>query len=121
MLTMDGVGEWATTSLASASGNELKMHQGDPLPAFARAALLGLHLLHRVQGQFRRIQAHGPRALWRAEICAEAILDNLIDLKSDGTFRLDLSYFDYCTGLTMTNEQFDELFGGPARDAARNC
>ena len=46
---------------------------------------------------------------------AQLILDNLIDLKPDGTFRLDQSYFDYCTGLTMTNEQFDALFGGPPR------
>ena len=46
---------------------------------------------------------------------AKAILDNLIDLKEDGSFRLDMSYFDYCTGLRMTNARFDELFGGPAR------
>ena len=46
---------------------------------------------------------------------AKLILDNLIDLKPDGSFRLDLSYFDYCTGLTMTNERFARLFGGPAR------
>ncbi|PPD02374.1 MAG: hypothetical protein CTY30_13480, partial [Methylocystis sp.] len=46
---------------------------------------------------------------------ADLILDNLIDLKPDGTFRLDQSYFDYCTGLRMTNAKFDELFGGPAR------
>ena len=46
---------------------------------------------------------------------AQTILDHLIDVKPDGTFRLDLSYFDYCTGLRMTNEKFDELFGGPPR------
>ena len=47
----------------------------------------------------------------------ELILDNLIDLKEDGTFRLDQSYFDYCTGLRMTNGRFDALFGGPRADA----
>ena len=47
MLTMDGVGEWATTSLGVGAGNRLEHLQGDPLPPFARAALLGLHLLHR--------------------------------------------------------------------------
>ena len=47
---------------------------------------------------------------------AQTILDHLIDLKPDGSFRLDLDYFDYCTGLTMTNERFDELFGGPPRE-----
>ena len=46
---------------------------------------------------------------------APLILDHLIDLKPDGTFRLDQSYFNYCTGLTMTNERFDRLFGGPPR------
>ena len=46
---------------------------------------------------------------------ARTILDHLIDLKPDGTFRLDIDYFDYCTGLTMTNGRFDALFGGPAR------
>ena len=48
------------------------------------------------------------------------ILDNLIDLKNDGSFRLDLSYFDYCTGLTMTNEKFASLFGAPVRDPAKD-
>ena len=46
---------------------------------------------------------------------AKLILDNLIDLKPDGSFRLDMSYFDYCTGLTMTNERFAALFGQPVR------
>ena len=47
---------------------------------------------------------------------AQTILDHLIDLKPDGSFRLDLDYFDYCTGLTMTNERFHALFGGPPRE-----
>ena len=46
----------------------------------------------------------------------QTILDNLIDLKPDGSFRLNLSYFDYCTGLTMTNGRFNDLFGGPPRE-----
>ena len=68
VLTMDGVGEWTTTSLALGHGNDLEGHARDPLPAFARTALLGLHLLHRIQGQLRRIQADGPRALRRAQL-----------------------------------------------------
>ena len=48
---------------------------------------------------------------------AQTILDLLIDVKADGSFRLDLRYFDYCTGLTMTNARFDALFGGPAAQA----
>ena len=47
----------------------------------------------------------------------DLVLEHLMDLKEDGTFRLDMSYFDYCTGLRMTNEKFDELFGGPPRKA----
>ena len=47
----------------------------------------------------------------------DLILDNLLDLKEDGTFRLDMSYFNYCTGLTMTNDKFAKLFGGPARSS----
>ena len=50
---------------------------------------------------------------------AQLILDHLIDLKADGSFRLDLDYFDYCTGLTMTNARFDALFGGAAAQARR--
>ena len=51
---------------------------------------------------------------------AQAILEHLVDLKEDGSFRLDLGYFDYCTGLTMTNERFDALFGGPTARARRS-
>ena len=50
---------------------------------------------------------------------AQAILDNLIDVKADGSFRLNMDYFDYCTGLRMTNDKFDALFGGPPRNAGR--
>jgi predicted NodU family carbamoyl transferase len=56
----------------------------------------------------------GARALWHSALRA-ADLDNLIDLKPDGSFRPNLDYFNYCTGLTMTNERFDALFGGPPR------
>ena len=63
---MDGVGEWATTSAAVGDGNELEIQQGDPLSAFAWAALFGVHLLHRLQGQFRRVQGDGACALWQA-------------------------------------------------------
>ncbi len=72
VLTMDGVGEWATTSRRRRrSGNELEMHAGDPLPALARPALFRLHLLHRLQGQLRRVQGDGPRALRRAAVRAD--------------------------------------------------
>ena len=68
VLCMDGVGEWATTSLGWGQGNKLEMLTRDPLPALARPALFGLHLLHRLQGQFRRVQGDGAGALRRAEV-----------------------------------------------------
>ena len=104
ILTLDGVGEWATSSLrvrarqsASTCWHEMRF------PAFARPALFGIHLLHRLQGQFGRVQADGAGAVRRAAV-RRLILDELIDLKDDGSFRLDMTYFNYCQGLTMTNE-----------------
>jgi carbamoyltransferase len=117
VLTMDGVGEWATTSLAMGQGAKLDIHQGNPFPALAGSALFGLHLLHRLQGQLRRVQDHGACALWRRRSTPDKIRDNLIDVKDDGSYRLNMDYFDYCTGLTMTNAKFDALFGGPPRKA----
>jgi len=114
VLTMDGVGEWATTSLAHGKGHDLEM-------------LRELHFPHSIgllysaftyytgfkvnSGEYKvmGLAPYGePRFL-------KTILDNLVDLKEDGTFRLDQSYFDYCTGLRMTNAKFDALFGGPPR------
>ena len=68
VLCMDGVGEWATTSLGLGPGQQARDAEGDPLPALDRAALFGLHLLYGLQGQLRRVQGHGPGALWRAEV-----------------------------------------------------
>ncbi len=68
VLTMDGVGEWATTSAAIGKGNNLEVQKEIHFPAFAGPAVFGLHLLHRVQGQLRGIQGHGARAVWRAEV-----------------------------------------------------
>ena len=72
---MDGVGEWATTSAALGVETTIDIRsKGDPLSALARPALLRVHLLHRLQGQFRRIQGHGPRALRRADATLDLIL-----------------------------------------------
>ena len=70
VLTMDGVGEWATTSVGARPRQPARAAQGDPLPALARPALLGLHLLHRLQGELRRVQGDGARALRRAALRA---------------------------------------------------
>jgi carbamoyltransferase len=114
VLTMDGVGEWATTSVAFGSENRL-----DILKELHFPHSLGLlysaftyYTGFRVNSGEYKVMGLAP---YGKPQYAKTILDNLIDLKEDGTFRLDQSYFDYCTGLRMTNEKFDALFGGPAR------
>ena len=119
VLTLDGVGEWATTSAAVGHGNDLETTRRDPLPAFPGAALLGLHPYYtgfRVNSGEYKVMGLAP---YGEPKHLRTILDHLIDLKPDGTFRLNLDYFAYCTGLTMTNGRFDALFGGPPRRAGR--
>jgi carbamoyltransferase len=114
VLTMDGVGEWATTSVAFGSGNELSMQRELRFPH-------SLGLLYSAFTYYTGFKVNSGEyklmglAPYGEPKYADLILDRLIDLKQDGTFRLDQSYFDYCTGLRMTNAKFDELFGGPAR------
>src|SRR5262249_28536953 len=81
----------------------------NPFPAFARPLVLGVHLLSRLQGKLRRVQGDGEPSF------AQLIRDKLIEIKPDGSFNLDLIYFDYCTDLRMCNEKFDALIGGPPR------
>ena len=64
IMTLDGVGEWATASFGIGRGNRIELSHELRFPAQPRSALLGLHLLHRIQGQLGRVQAHGSRALW---------------------------------------------------------
>ncbi|MGJ0535221.1 carbamoyltransferase family protein [Methylocystis sp.] len=114
VLTMDGVGEWATTSVAFGSDNQLTMQRELRFPH-------SLGLLYSAFTYYTGFKVNSGEyklmglAPYGEPKYADVILDNLIDLKPDGTFRLDQSYFDYCTGLRMTNAKFDELFGGPAR------
>ena len=114
VLTMDGVGEWATTSAGMGSGNQVEIHKEIHFPhslgllysAFTYYTGFKVNSVeHKVMG----LAPYGePRY-------ASRIFDRLIDVKPDGSFRLNLEYFDYCTGLAMTNRRFDELFGGPPR------
>ena len=113
MLTLDGVGEWATTSLAVGRGN------GSILREIHFPHSLGLlysaftyYCGFRVNSGEYKLMGLAPYGEPRF---AELIREDLIDVKPDGSFRLDLDYFDYCTGLTMTNARFDALFGGPPR------
>jgi carbamoyltransferase len=114
VLTMDGVGEWATTSVGIGRGNTLQMIKEIHFPH--SLGLLYSAFTHytgfKVNSGEYKVMGLAPYGQPRF---AQTILDHLIDLKPDGSFHLDQGYFDYCTGLRMTNDRFDNLFGGPAR------
>jgi carbamoyltransferase len=114
VLTMDGVGEWATTSVALGRGNRLEILRELHFPH-------SLGLLYSAFTYYTGFKVNSGEykvmglAPYGEPRYAQAILEHLMDLKPDGTFRLDQSYFDYCTGLRMTGRKFDALFGGPPR------
>ncbi|HUE11930.1 MAG TPA: carbamoyltransferase [Steroidobacteraceae bacterium] len=114
VLTMDGVGEWATTSAAMGNGKGLEIFQEIHFPH-------SLGLLYSAATYYTGFKVNSGEykvmglAPYGEPKYAKLILDNLIDLKPDGSFRLDMSYFDYCTGFTMTNDRFAQLFGAPTR------
>ncbi|MGE3622255.1 MAG: carbamoyltransferase [Bdellovibrionales bacterium] len=114
ILTMDGVGEWATTSLATGSGNRITMQKEIHFP-HSLGLLYSAFTYHagfKVNSGEYKLMGLAPYGEPRYR---QLILDNLIDIKRDGSFRLNMKYFDYCTGLTMTNAHFDELFGAKPR------
>ena len=114
VLTMDGVGEWATTSAGFGHGNQLAIEKEIHFPH-------SLGLIYSAFTYYTGFKVNSGEykvmglAPYGEPTYAKAILDNVIDLKPDGTFRLDQTYFNYCTGLTMTSERFHDLFGGPPR------
>jgi carbamoyltransferase len=114
VLTMDGVGEWATSSAGVGRGSDLTITKEIHFPH-------SLGLLYSAFTYYTGFKVNSGEykvmglAPYGEPKYAQTILDHLIDLKADGSFRLDLNYFDYCTGLTMTNARFDALFGGPPR------
>jgi carbamoyltransferase len=114
VLTMDGVGEWATTSAAMGGGNRLEIFQEIHFPHSLGLlySALTYYTGFKVNSGEYKVMGLAP---YGEPKYAKLILDNLIDLKPDGSFRLDMSYFDYCTGFTMTNDRFAELFGEPVR------
>jgi carbamoyltransferase len=114
VLTMDGVGEWATTSLAYGKDNALEVRREIHFPHSLGLlyAAFTYYTGFRVNSGEYKVMGLAP---YGEPKYASLIFEHLIDLKPDGSFRLNLDYFDYCTGLTMTNARFDELFGGPPR------
>ena len=114
VLTMDGVGEWTTTSLAIGDERELKVTKEIHFPH-------SLGLLYSAFTYYTGFKVNSGEykvmglAPYGEPKYADLIRENLIDIKPDGSFRLNLDYFEYCTGLTMTNEKFHALFGGAPR------
>ena len=114
VLCLDGVGEWATTSTWLGNGANL-----EPLWEIDFPHSLGLlysaftyYAGFKVNSGEYKLMGLAP---YGEPKYVQLILDNLLDIKDDGTFRLDMQYFNYCAGLTMTNTRFDDLFGGPPR------
>lgn len=114
ILTMDGVGEWCTTSLSVGRGSNLDIQQELHFPH-------SLGLLYSAFTYYTGFKVNAGEykvmglAPYGRPIYAQKILDNLIALNADGSFRLNQKYFNYATGLTMTNNAFNQLFDGPPR------
>ena len=111
---MDGVGEWATTSAWLGQGNTLSPLWEIPFPH-------SIGLLYSAFTYYTGFKVNSGEykvmglAPYGEPTYVKAIYEHLLDLKPDGTFRLNMDYFNYCTGLTMTGRKFDEVFGGPPR------
>jgi len=116
IVTFDGVGEWATTSFGTGRGNRIELTHEIRFPH-------SLGLLYSAFTYYTGFKVNSGEyklmglAPYGEPKYVDLILKNLIDLKDDGSFRMDMSYFNYCQGLTMTGPKFDTLFGGPARQA----
>ena len=115
VLTLDGVGEWATTTVAIGKNNELKMVKEIHFPH-------SLGLLYSAFTYYTGFKVNSGEykvmglAPYGQPKYKKIIIEELMDLKNDGSFRLNMKYFDYATGLTMTNKKFSNLFGEPVRD-----
>ena len=119
VLTLDGVGEWATTTVSIGKKNEIKMVKEIHFPHS-----LGLiysaftyYIGFKVNSGEYKLMGLAPYGEPKYK---DIIVNNLIDIKDDGSFRLDMSYFNYATGLTMTNKKFSNLFSQPVRDPKKN-
>jgi carbamoyltransferase len=114
ILTMDGVGEWATTSLAIGIDHNLSMHKEIHFPHSIGLlySAITYYTGFKVNSGEYKVMGLAP---YGQPKYSKLIKNHLIDIKDDGSFSLDMSYFNYCTELKMTNEKFNNLFGGPAR------
>lgn len=114
IITVDGVGEWTTTSVGHGNGNEVRLLKEIHFPH-------SLGMLYSAFTYYTGFKVNSGEykvmglAPYGEPKYVQTILDNLIDLKEDGSFKLNMKYFDYAAGLTMTNRKFNRLFGGPPR------
>jgi carbamoyltransferase len=111
---MDGVGEWATTSAAIGKGNKLAITKEIQFPHSLGLLYSAFTYYTGFKVNSGEYKVMGLSPYGRPKF-AHLIFDELVDVKPDGSFRLNLDYFDYCTGWTMTNAKFNKLFGGPPR------
>jgi carbamoyltransferase len=114
VLTMDGVGEWATTSLSVGNGNKLSVLKEIHFPHSLGLlySAITYYIGFKVNSGEYKVMGLAPYGVPKY---AQSMKDHLIDIKDDGSFALDMSYFNYCVGLTMTSKKFDKLFDGPPR------
>lgn len=114
VLTMDGVGEWATMTLAIGKGRDLKVHKELHFPHSLGLlySAVTYYIGFKVNSGEYKVMGLAPYGTPRF---AKLMLEKLVDLKEDGSFQLDQSYFNYGVGLTMTNDSFAALFGEPVR------
>lgn len=119
ILTLDGVGEWSTTTFGTGSGNRLSLshHLTFPHSLGLLYSAFTYYCGFKVNSGEYKLMGLAP---YGRPIYVETILDQLIDLKPDGSFWLDMRYFNYAQGLTMTSRRFHDLFGGPPRRPESN-
>ena len=118
VLTLDGVGEWATTTVALGKGNSLKILKEIHFPHSIGLlySAFTYYIGFKVNSGEYKVMGLAP---YGEPKYTKKILENLIDLKEDGTFKLNMKYFNYATGLTMTNKKFSNLFGQPVRNSEK--
>jgi carbamoyltransferase len=116
ILTIDGVGEWSTTCYGVGRGNRIELSHEIRFPHSLGLlyAAFTYYTGFRVNSGEYKVMGLAP---YGEPVYKDLILEHLIDLKPDGSYRMDMSYFNYCQGLTMTSRKFDRLFGGPPRKA----
>ncbi|MBC6946725.1 hypothetical protein DWB58_02080, partial [candidate division KSB1 bacterium] len=114
IITMDGVGEWTTTSYGIGEGNEIQLFADIKFPHSLGLlySALTYYTGFKVNSGEYKVMGLAPYGEPKYK---KFIYDHLIDVKEDGSFRMNMEYFNYCQGLTMTNEKFNKLFGGPPR------